>query len=73
MKIRLGERPQVTKTLIRERSMTHRDCEMPVLAKHPPRIVIPKQLCRYVLITHITYILQHFLSFFVAFLFFEIG
>lgn len=73
MKIRFGERPQVTKRIIRERSMTRRDCEMPVSAKHPPRIVIPKQLHRNVLITHNTYILQHFLSVFISFLFREIG
>lgn len=29
--------------------MSHRDCEMPVLAKHPPRIVIREQLNRNVL------------------------
>ena len=73
MKIRLGERPQVTKKMIRERRMSHRDCEIPVSAKHPPRIVIPKQFYRNVLITHITYIVQRFLSVFISFLFSEIG
>ena len=53
--------------------MSHRDCEMPVLAKHPPRIVIREQLNRNVVITYITYILQHCLSVFISLLFSEIG
>lgn len=57
----------------RERRMSHRDCEMPVLAKHPPRIVIREQLNRNVVITYITYILQHCLSVFISLLFSEIG
>ena len=51
--------------------MSHRDCEMPVLAKHPPRIVIPEQLNRNVLILNSHYLYPSALSLCFYFLFIQ--